>query len=351
MKLLLRVELKFGIFVGQKNRAESYRVLNGKKIKTSNSRCKRHEGYNVVPIRTVKREHYSGSVYNLECDGDHTYSINNFIVHNCDYATNDMIMNEMDDHFTPPAGILLDQNFFYDKSAEEVYNMLLEMIDDKKEDGEQPTCSSCNQPFGEGDRMAQEGEQACPTCGRPAQFSMPSSPFVDADDGVNQLMAGDYGAPWGNDLSQMPSNVDDQQMIDAIIKAAARAKSMKRGFMPGKYEDYVNQLKKSNIPWERLLFRYAKQSLKGSSDRNPFKPDPKYLPFDVFIPREQGRKVGKVVFVVDTSASMETEEFEYVCGHLERLGSMVDKCTVITADTKVHDVFKSKAYQKRTSQG
>ena len=50
----------------------------------------------------------------------------------CDYATNDMIMNEMEDHFTPPPGILLDQNFFYDKSAEEVYNMLIEMMDEKK---------------------------------------------------------------------------------------------------------------------------------------------------------------------------------------------------------------------------
>ena len=51
------------------DRAESYRILNGKKIRTSNSRCKKHEGYNVVPIKSICREKYSGPVYNLECDG------------------------------------------------------------------------------------------------------------------------------------------------------------------------------------------------------------------------------------------------------------------------------------------
>lgn len=269
----------------------------------------------------------------------------------CDYSANDLIMNEMEDHFSPPHGILLDQDLFYDKSAEEIYNMLLEMLDEKKQDGENPTCNHCGQDFSENDRLAQDGENKCGGCGRPSAFSPPVPPFLDANDGVNQLMSGDYGAPWGNDLSHMPSDVDDQQMIDAIIKAAARAKGMKRGFIPGKYEDYVNQLKKSNVPWERILFRYAKESLKGSTDRNPFKPDPKYLPFDIFIPRESGRRVGKLVFIVDTSASMDTKEFEYVCGHLEKLGTLVDKCTVITADTKVQDVFKVKRIKRELAKG
>jgi predicted metal-dependent peptidase len=269
----------------------------------------------------------------------------------CDYAVNDLIMNEMEDHFQPPTGILLDRDLFYDKTAEEIYNLLIEMIDDKKEDGKDPVCNHCGQKFQSGDRMAGDGENGCGSCGRPADFNVPAPPFIGAEDGVNQLMADDYGAPWGNDLSQMPSNIDNQEMIDAIIKAAARARGMKRGFMPGKYEDYVTQLKKSNIPWERLLFRYAKESLKGSTDRNPFRPDPKYLPFDVFIPREQGRRIGKLVFIVDTSASMETKEFEIVCGHLERLGSLVDKCTVITADTKVQSVFKVKKIKREMAQG
>ena len=268
-----------------------------------------------------------------------------------DLAANDMIMNEMDEHFQPPLGILLDQDFCYDKTAEEIYNLLLELIDNKKKSNEDPSCNYCGQNFKPGDKLAQGGEKSCGGCGRPSAFEAPTPEYRDVEDIVNYLMTDDYGAPWGNDLTQMPSDVDDQTMIDAIIKAAARAKGMKRGFLPGKYEDYVTQLKKSNIPWERLLLRYAKQALKGSTDRNPFKPDPKYLPFDIFIPTEESSRIGKLVFIVDTSASMETKEFEYVCGHIERLNSIVDKCTVITADTKVQDIFKVRQIKKDLIQG
>jgi len=85
-----------------------------------------------------------------------------------DLACNDLIMNEMEDHFTAPPGILLDRDFFYDKTAEEIYNLLLEMIDEKRDDGVEPSCNHCGQPFKKGDRMAQPGEKSCGGRGRPA---------------------------------------------------------------------------------------------------------------------------------------------------------------------------------------
>ena len=42
----------------------------------------RKDGYLILPIKKVWKEHYSGKVYNLVVDGDHTYCIP-FIVHNC----------------------------------------------------------------------------------------------------------------------------------------------------------------------------------------------------------------------------------------------------------------------------
>jgi len=233
-----------------------------------------------------------------------------------DFAANDMIMNEMEDRYNPPPGILYDPDLFYNKTAEEIYSVLLEMIQEEPEPDE----------FG----------QAA------------DKPFLNGSDAVGQIQSRDNS---GNDLEPTPSNIDDQNMVDAIIKAAARAKGMKRGYLPGSYEDYINQLKKSDIPWERILFRFSKQCLKGSVDRNPFKPDPKYLPFDIIIPTEESQGVGKLVFIVDTSGSMETKEFEYVCGHLEKLGSIVDKCMVITADTKVQDVFRVKRIKRELAKG
>jgi predicted metal-dependent peptidase len=263
----------------------------------------------------------------------------------CDFITNDMILFDLGDHFLPPSGILFDQ-IYRNKTAEQVYNLLLEAIDYKKEQEETPKCNHCDQEYTKQDRVAQDGENSCGGCGRPSEQNIPAPQFTDAEDAVSQLMTDDYGAPWGNDLFQSPSSVDDQQMIDAIIKAAARAKAMKRGRLPGRYEEYVETLKRTDIPWERILYRYAKKSLKGNVDRNPYKPDPKYLPFDVIVPTEEVRKLAKLVFIVDTSRSMEKEDFEYACGQLQRLGTMVDKCTVITADTQVQEVIRVKKIVK-----
>jgi len=259
-----------------------------------------------------------------------------------DFSVNDMIINDMSDHFDAPPGIFFDSDFLYDKTAEENYNIILEAIDNQREQNATPFCNYCGKVFTKDDVMAQPGETRCEACGRPHQVQIEPPEYLTLEDAVFQLMVTDFGTPWGNDLSQMPSTVDGQEMIDAIIKAAARARGMKRGFMPGKYQEYVDKLKKSDIPWERILFRFAREALKGTTDRNPFRPDPKYLPFDIFIPTEKGRRIGKMVFIVDTSASMDKSEFEVACGHLQRLGSVCDKCTVITADTKVQEVVKVK---------
>ena len=229
-----------------------------------------------------------------------------------DFVVNDIIISDLKEHFTPPTPILYDYKLT-NKNVEQVYNLLLESIDENRKN-----------PNKGSDR------------------SEDSSDFVGVDEAINLLMIEDNIPPWGNDLYQTPSSVNDQQLIDAIIKAAARAKGMKRGRVPGRYEEYIESLKMAVIPWERLLYRFAKKALKGTADRNPYKPDPKYLPFDMIVPTEESKKISKLVFIIDTSASMDKEDFEYACGQIQRLGTLVNKCIVITADTMVQEVIKVK---------
>lgn len=257
-----------------------------------------------------------------------------------DFVVNDIIISDLREHFTPPKSILYDYKFS-NKNVEQVYNLLLESIDEKKKNNKPNKCNYCNKEFGSGDSLAKEGEGSCGVCGRAAEGLVPPQ-FIDSDNATNILMVEDNMPPWGNDLYQTPSSVNDQQLIDAIIKAAARAKGMKRGRVPGRYEEYVETLKMSVIPWERLLYRFAKKALKGTADRNPYKPDPKYLPFDMIIPTEESKKISKLVFIIDTSASMDKEDFEYACGQIQRLGTLVNKCIVIMADTQVQEVIKVK---------
>jgi len=226
-----------------------------------------------------------------------------------DYVVNDIIISDLRGQFSPPPGIYYDKSLS-NKSVEQIYKLLLEQLDKKEPDGSKKDTPD----------------------------------VIKKEDAVDLLQQDDN--VWGNDLEQTPSSVDDQRLVDAIIKAAARAKGMRKGRLPARYEEYIDTLKKSVIPWERILFRFAKKVLKGTTDRNPYKPDPKYLPFDVIVPTEQTSKIGKLVFIVDTSASMQREEFEYVCGHIERLGTIVDKCVVITADVVVQEVVRVKRIKK-----
>lgn len=213
----------------------------------------------------------------------------------CDFVVNQMIIEEMRDKYEAPPEALYNPDFF-GKNAEQVYDILIE----QKEEGEE--VNDDNNP-----------------------------------------------SPWGCDLSPLPSDVDNGKMLDAIVKAAARSKSMKHGTLPSSYEDYINEIKKSNIPWQRILIRYAKESLKGSVTRNPFRPDPKYLVYDLFIPTEDSNNINKLVFIIDTSGSISNKDIEVACGHIQKLYSVCDKCTIITSDVKVQDIFvvKTKSIKKQ----
>lgn len=41
------------------------------------------DNYFYVPIRKIDKQHYSGAVFNLECEDPHTYVAKGFVVHNC----------------------------------------------------------------------------------------------------------------------------------------------------------------------------------------------------------------------------------------------------------------------------
>jgi len=270
------------------------------------------------------------------------------IMHNysADFCINSMIRIDMKDQFESPCGLY--DPVYQQKPTEYIYKDLNAEVKKRQEQKITPFCQHCHRDFVKGDysdgRWKDPDVVTCPVCKRPTPDGqeIPEPEYINREDAINQLMAEEFGAPWGNDLQSMPADADEQKIIDEVMKAAARCRGNMPGSMPGGYADYVEEIKKSDVPWYRILYRYAKESLKGSSDRNPFKPDPKYLPFDIYVPTEQGRRVPKLVLIVDTSGSMDTEEFKYACGHIEKFCTLVDKVVVITADTIVQEVIRVK---------
>jgi predicted metal-dependent peptidase len=261
-----------------------------------------------------------------------------------DFAINAMILQDLKQFEMPTS---LYDPYYKDQSAEQIYKDLDTEVKKRQEQKITPFCHVCHRDFHPDDEYCDDDDPCpkCPACNRPVSKQIPKEHIgpIDRELAINQLMVENFGAPWGNDLIPMPQGVDEQKIIDEVIKAAARHKGMGRGLLPGFYEDYVEQIKKSEVPFERVLIRFAKECLRGHSDRNPYRPDPKYLPFDIFIPREQGTSVPKIVLIVDTSGSMNSVEFECASGHLQKLGSICDNLILMTADTKVHEVIRVKS--------
>ena len=263
-------------------------------------------------------------------------------IHNyaSDFVINHLIISTMGDHFDAPKLMLHDPWVVNKHTSEEMYNKLLTELDKRRLNGYKPVCRHCSQELTKEELAKATGANKCPVCGSPTDKIVACPQFINFEDSINFLMADVYGAPWGNDIIPMPSGADEGEIIDQVIKAAARAKGLSRGLLPGFFEDYVNSLKKSEISWTRILDRYMKTGLKGTKDRNPYKPDPKYLPFDIIVPTEQGGQVPKLVIIVDTSGSMGQTELQEVLGHLEKLHPLCASAYVIEADTQVTEIVK-----------
>jgi predicted metal-dependent peptidase len=262
--------------------------------------------------------------------------------YNCaaDFIINSIIASQMGNHFDIPESSLFEENIHKSYNSEQLYDKILNEIKSRNENGIPLICSRCNEEFDiHSMNNKSESTDGCPVCGGEKKSINKN---MSLNECIEALRAGKKIRE-SEDIFSFPSDGDDSKIIDSIIQAAARARALGRGLFPSFYEEFIDNIKKSNIPWERLLIRFAKESLKGFSDRNPFKPEEKYLPFDIFIPKECTSKVGKLVLIVDTSGSMDTSEFEYACGHLKKLTSLCENCTLITADAKVQEIVKVKS--------
>lgn len=268
----------------------------------------------------------------------------------CDFNINYLIKHSFS-NFDMPTG-LYDKNYG-EKSSEEIYKDLDSEVKRRIEQNIKPYCPRCKRELKAEHYLIEYPENVplCPVCSLPLEDPNLAKRdneevYIDREAAINQLMLehndGICPFSWGNDILSLPEGADEQKILDEVIRAAAKFKSMKRGTLPGSYEDYINEIKKSEVPFERILIRLAKESLKGNVDRNPYRPDPKYLPFDIFVPTEQGRSISSIVLIVDTSRSMDTEEFKFAAGHLSKLNSYCDKLILITADTKVQEVIRIK---------
>jgi len=212
----------------------------------------------------------------------------------CDYAINPILRNS---GFKLPNGHLYKPEF-ENKSAEEIYKIIHK--DDEKE----------NQ---QGDSGNGDG------------------------DGNNES---DSNAPqnWGK--VESPENYDDLAEAEAEAKQdAIEAMNIGKqaGKLPGNLEEKLTELIEPQKNWRELLLKFIAEIAKN--DYSWSKPNRRYLPSGLYLPQLESIELGKVVFAIDTSCSVDTKLLSSFVAEIKEAASLFNfPVTVIHCDTAVRKV-------------
>lgn len=212
----------------------------------------------------------------------------------CDYAINPLLKES---GITLPKGGLFSTRF-NGMSAEEIYKIL---IQDKKEDPQKDKSNGSGS--GDGNEEDKSGAYG---------FG-----------GVEQ-------PPQGSDLKEMEQ--DAKQMGLDAYNAGKLAGNVPKGM-----KEIVAELIEPKHSWKEILNRFVGEFAKN--DYTWTRPNTRYLPSGLYLPALESIEVGKIVFAIDTSGSIDCKLLsEFVTEIKDAMSIFALPVTVIHCDTKVQHV-------------
>lgn len=127
---------------------------------------------------------------------------------------------------------------------------------------------------------------------------------------------------------------------DLIAQAyALHEKSNGRGTLPGDVEDYIKDLLKPQVPWQRKLHRYAGLTI-GRDDYSMFPPSRRHLAMDIIMPSLRSYKIGGLIINIDDSGSISKQQLQAFASEMPPIASLTEEVTVIISDAQVQQVIR-----------
>lgn len=146
--------------------------------------------------------------------------------------------------------------------------------------------------------------------------------------------AGGYG-----EVAPQPKGEDPQQMEQAAKQMAAEAVNAAKqaGKISKGLQELIDDLLEPKYDWKELLYRFVSEVV--HNDYTWSKPNPRFIPSGLYLPILESLEVGKVVFAIDTSGSIDTRLLSEIIAELKEAMSLFSvPVTVIHCDTKVQKV-------------
>lgn len=215
----------------------------------------------------------------------------------CDYAINPVLKSE---GFLLPENALLDSRFA-DKSAEDIYNIIQR---EKKPDNQQ--------------QQQQPGQQQ----GQGQQQKQPSP--------------GDWGQVEKPELKTESEKMEKEgEMKNKIIRAKEDAK--RAGKLSAGIDRIVKKSVETRVNWKEVLNRFLAERAKN--DYSFTRPNTRFIPSGLYLPVLENQEIGKVVFAIDTSGSVDEKLLQLFVSELREAAELFHfPVTVIHCDTKVNKV-------------
>lgn len=194
----------------------------------------------------------------------------------CDYAINPLLQES---GIKLPAGALLDSKFTA-MSAEEIYKILIQDSNSK-------------------DQGKEYGE-------------------VEEPDETE-------------DIKEM-----EQECKQMLIEASNNAKQAGKG-ISASIKEIIQELIEPKQNWKELLNRFFSEFAKD--DYSWIRPNPRYLPSGMYLPVLESLEIIKLVFIMDTSSSMDREKLKSIIAEMKEAMSVFNiSVIVIHCDLKVQKV-------------
>ena len=136
--------------------------------------------------------------------------------------------------------------------------------------------------------------------------------------------------PEGEDVKQMEQEA--KQMLVEAVNAAKQAGKDARSL-----KELISDLLEPKYDWKELLYRFISEVVKN--DYAWYRPNPRFIPSGLYLPILESLEVGKVVFAIDTSGSVDCGLLAEIVAEIKEAMSLFSvPITVIHCDTKVQKV-------------
>ena len=220
-----------------------------------------------------------------------------------DYAINPLLKE---------AGIVLPSNALISDKYKNMYvEEIYAILEKEEKNNKDENNNSGNQGDKQGEGVPRLGVGKCD----------PGSP-----EGWGQIEAYNYEAA-GESLAEAEKNAK-QRLIQAF-NAAKVAGSSTSGV-----KEFIDKIIETKTPWAEILQRFIAEV--SNNDYTWTQPSRRYLPMGVYLPTLKNEEMGKVVFAIDTSGSIDKELLKIFASELQSASQLFKfPVTVIHCDTKI----------------